>query len=302
MSVSSNPLLKKLGFSPTDRVVIIHTDDIGLTQASVSAAKDLWAFGVITSSAVMVPCPWFPLTAQLCRETPQIDMGVHITLTSEWDEMRWGPISTRDPASGLMDSEGYFYRSTHEAREHANIDAAAREMTMQVERALAAGIDVTHIDTHMGTVISQQLLPVYAQVALRFRIPAFIPRYSEQSLRAKGYGAEESVFFARATQMFESAGLPLIDDMIGMPLDKPANRLAQLHAALDSVPAGITHFIIHPSHDTPEARATNPDLASRAGDYETLMDERTRAHIKASGLHTIGYRALREVMGHTLST
>ena len=108
--MSTNPFLKKLGFAADARVVIIHTDDIGMCQASVGAFRDLIDFGLISSAAVMVPCPWFPEVAALCRSRPGIDMGVHLTLNSEWDSYRWGPISTRDPASGLLDEEGYFYR------------------------------------------------------------------------------------------------------------------------------------------------------------------------------------------------
>src|SRR5919108_2216544 len=84
-TMSPNPFLKKLGYSETDRLVIIHTDDIGMCHASVQAFRDLWGFGTITSAAVMVPCPWFPFVAQMCRENPAIDMGGHATLNSEWE-------------------------------------------------------------------------------------------------------------------------------------------------------------------------------------------------------------------------
>src|SRR5918911_5650880 len=108
--MASNPFLKKLGFSDNDRLVIIHTDDIGMCHASVQAFKDLWQFDTITSGATMVPCPWFPAVAQMCRENPEIDMGVHATLNAEWESYRWGPVSTRDPESGLLDANGYFHQ------------------------------------------------------------------------------------------------------------------------------------------------------------------------------------------------
>jgi len=106
--MTPNPFLKKLGFLDSDRAVIIHTDDIGMCHASVQAFKDLWEFGTITSGAVMVPCPWFPMVAQMCRANPQMDMGVHATLNAEWESYRWGPISTLDQDSGLLDAGGYF--------------------------------------------------------------------------------------------------------------------------------------------------------------------------------------------------
>ena len=106
-----NPVLKKLGFGDCDRLVIIHADDIGMCQASLAAYGDLVEFGLVSAASTMVPCSWFAATAQFCREYPGagVDMGVHVTLTSEYDGYRWGPVSTRDPASGLLDQAGAFH-------------------------------------------------------------------------------------------------------------------------------------------------------------------------------------------------
>ena len=149
-----NPLLKRLGLSDDARAVIFHADDVGMCQASLAAYVDLVDFGLISAASTMVPCSWFPATAAFCRDHPgeKVDMGVHLTLTSEWDGYRWGPISTRDPASGLMDTDGYFHPDTESAQAHGDPAAVQLEIQTQVERALAAGIDVTHIDSHMGTV------------------------------------------------------------------------------------------------------------------------------------------------------
>jgi predicted glycoside hydrolase/deacetylase ChbG (UPF0249 family) len=147
-----NPVLRRLGFADSDRVALIHTDDIGMCQATVDAFADLAEFGLISCGATMVPCPWFPLAADFCRRHPEVDMGVHLDLTCEWDMYRWGPISTREPGSGLIDGEGYLYRTSQEVQQHGDAEAVSCELQAQVERALAAGIDVTHVDTHMGTV------------------------------------------------------------------------------------------------------------------------------------------------------
>ena len=140
--MNPNPVLQKLGFADDDRVVIIHADDIGMCQATVSAFADLVDFGLISCGAVMVPCPWFPQVAAYCRQHPLVDLGVHLTLTSEWNGYRWGPISTRDLASGLIDPEGYFYRRSEQVQEHGGNAAVPLELQAQVDRALAAGIEV----------------------------------------------------------------------------------------------------------------------------------------------------------------
>jgi predicted glycoside hydrolase/deacetylase ChbG (UPF0249 family) len=123
--MNPNPLLKKPGLADDDRLVILHADDVGMCQASLTAFADLVEFGLVSSGATMVPCPWFPAVAAYCREHPGVDLGVHLTLTSEWDTYRWGPLSTRDPASGLLDGEGYFYRCSEGVQEHADPHGSA---------------------------------------------------------------------------------------------------------------------------------------------------------------------------------
>jgi predicted glycoside hydrolase/deacetylase ChbG (UPF0249 family) len=296
MPLAPNPALKKLGFSNSDSVIIIHTDDIGMSHASYAAFSDLWKTGIISSGAVMVPCPWFPKVAAYCRSVPDVDMGVHLTLTSEWDGYRWGPISTRDHASGLMDDEGFFPRTTPAIQHGSNPSCVRQELFAQVQRAIDAGIVPTHADSHMGSVFHPKHMPAYVEVAMHFKIPVMIQRLGEAELKRRGFEGETVQWALKMLQQVESDGLPLVDHITGMPLDKPEQRLEQVFAALDKTQPGITHFIIHPSHDTPEARAIGPDLPSRIGDYETFMDERVRAHIRKIGVQVVGYRHLKALM------
>jgi predicted glycoside hydrolase/deacetylase ChbG (UPF0249 family) len=291
-----NPMLKKLGLSNDDRAVIIHTDDIGMCQASLAAYADLVDFGLISAASVMVPCSWFPATAAFCRGNDEVDMGVHVTLTSEWENYRWGPISTRDPASGLLDAAGYFYAESEAVQEHGQPDAALREIQAQVERALAAGIDVTHVDTHMGTVFHPKFLGAYVQTALQHHIPPFMLRKAEAGLRELGFGAEIAALFAQQLLDFEAQGLPLLDEVLVMPLDAPDERLEQVKRVLDGLPAGVTYLIIHPAQDTPELRAIAPDWLARVADYRTFSSEALRAYVRDSGLTVIGCRALKDLM------
>src|SRR5690606_16411902 len=119
---------KGLGYSETDRVVIFHADDIGNSHASVQAYMDLFEFGLITSAAVMVPCGWFPLVAEFCRQHEAVDMGVHLTLNCEVNACRWSPISTTDAATGLIDSEGYLPRTIAAVQTNATPEAVDAEV------------------------------------------------------------------------------------------------------------------------------------------------------------------------------
>lgn len=269
-----NPVLQQLGYDDNARLVIIHADDVGMCHATLPAYADLSTKGLVSSAAVMVPCAWFPSVAAYCREHPEADMGVHLTLTCEWDVYRWGPISTGDPASGLIDSEGYFYRTTPDAQNHADPVAAQVEMNAQIDRAVAAGIQATHIDTHMGTVAHPKLAPAYIAAAVSRRVIAFAPRSSELTGGING--------------------MPLVDHYTMMPLDgdKPLELAKEKLAA---VQPGITHFIIHPAVDTPELRAIAPDWRARVADYELFMSADLRQFIADQNIHIIGYRALQNL-------
>jgi predicted glycoside hydrolase/deacetylase ChbG (UPF0249 family) len=295
--MAANPVLRKLGFADNDRVVILHTDDIGMCQATISALADLVDFGLISSGAAMVPCPWLPELAAYCRQHPAADMGVHLTLTSEWDGYRWGPLSTRDPASGLIDEEGYFFQSSEQVQEHASPEAVQVELRAQLDRALAAGIDVTHLDTHMGAVAHLKFVPAYVQLALQHHLPPLIPRLDEAGWQEVGLDAETAAFAIQFVGQLEAQGVPLLDHLIGLPLEEdPGDRVALAKKELGALPPGLTHFIIHPAQDTPELRAITPTWRSRVADYEAFCSEELRAFVRSSGLQVIGYRALRDLL------
>jgi predicted glycoside hydrolase/deacetylase ChbG (UPF0249 family) len=294
--MSSNPFLKKLGLSDNTRAVIIHTDDIGMCHASVQAFKDLWAFGTITSGAVMVPCPWFPAVAQMCRENPEIDMGVHATLNAEWESYRWGPISTRDPESGLLDVDGYFNQWHQAVYDNAKPEAVEREVNAQIERALAAGIDVTHVDSHMGTIMNPKFIQSYIQAAASRLLPNMLPRMDAKGMEMVGMSANERQAYEPILQQIESMGVPMLEGLVSMPLDQPNGQLEIAKDLFGNLPIGITHFIFHPSIDTAELRSIAPDWESRVSNYNTFMSDELKKFIEGEDIQLIGYRQIREAM------
>jgi len=294
--MNPNPLLKKLGYSNTDRLVIIHTDDIGMCQASVQAFKDLWEFGTITSGAVMFPCPWFPATAQMCRENPQMDMGVHATLNAEWENYRWGPVSTRDQLSGLMDEKGYFHQWNEAVYQNAKPEAVEIEINLQVERALAAGIDVSHIDSHMGSIMNPLFIQTYIKSAASRLLPNMLPRASATGMEMMGISAKELQIYAPIMQHLESQGIPMLDGLFAMPLEHADDHIGVAKKILSELPVGISHFILHPSIDSPELRAICPDWQARTANFNAFMSDELKHFIKNSGIKLIGYRQIRSTM------
>jgi len=291
-----NPLLQKLGFSNSDKVVIIHTDDIGMCHASVQAFRDLWEFGTITSGAVMVPCPWFPATAEMCRANPEMDMGVHSTLNAEWENYRWGPVSTRDQLSGLMDEKGYFHQWNEAVYQNAKPEAVEIEINLQVERALAAGIDVSHIDSHMGSIMNPLFIQTYIKSAASRLLPNMLPRASATGMEMMGISAKELQIYAPIMQHLESQGIPMLDGLFAMPLEHADDHIGVAKKILSELPVGISHFILHPSIDSPELRAICPDWQARTANFNAFMSYELKHFIKNSGIKLIGYRQIRSTM------
>lgn len=302
-----NPLLRSLGLADTDRVVLIHTDDIGMCHASLSAYMDLvhpdgsdradGSDRLTFAGSTMTPCPWFPATAQFCVENADlVDMGVHITLNAEWrGRYRWGPVAPWTPDDGLVDTDGYLSAATEETQARARPEAVRREIAAQVQRALNAGIDVTHIDTHMGTVFHPEFLESYVQIALEHRIPPFLVRATPEILAAQGIEGPMAENLAAHVDILEAQGLPMFDDVRSARFTTIDDHLAQMKHTLSTLRPGLTYFITHPSRETPELQAIIPEhWRERVADYQVLMSEELRHFIDDQGIVAIGWRALRD--------
>lgn len=296
MIETSNPILKKLGYAINDRLVILHVDDIGMCQATIDAFADLDAAGAVSSGAVMVPCPWFLSAAEYARSHPETDLGIHLTITSEWKTYRWGPISTRDPESGLIDPEGFFYHWFEESQEYGKPDTVAVELEAQVQRALRAGIFPTHVDAHMFALIHPKYLETYLKTAYRHGLPAMLARWGVEEWRKRGVDREHAEKLVEMICKFEQQGYPFLDTTTGLKLDRFDDRLEYAKHALAALPPGVNHFYIHPSKDTPELRAITPDWSGRVADYEVFLDNRLQRFIKEIGIQVIGYRSLLEII------
>lgn len=288
-----NPILSKLGFDENARVLILHADDIGMSQASVDAYADLLEFGIMTSAATMVPCPWFPAAADYFRtqrDNGQFDVGVHCTLNSEWKNFRWGPLSTRDPASGLLDADGYFYSTSEPTQQLADPEAVEIELTAQVERAIASGFDVTHMDTHMLTLFHTRLLPPYLRVAEKYNLPAFILHPDHGRMPELSPEVRAMVLDAQAR------GMPLFDHFDALALSRHENRLQEAERALNGLPVGLSVIVFHPLRDTPESRAMALDWRARVADHDLFVNGDFRNMVADAGVLVIGCRALRDAM------
>lgn len=298
-----NPILRALGFGANDRVVVVQADDIGACDETVSGLDELMHFGLVSTCSVMVPCPAFPQAAGYLAAHPEVDAGVHLTLTCERGpgQQRWGPLSASDAARSLCDAEGFFRDEPRPLAEGCAAGAAYEEMCAQLDRAEACGVDVTHLDSHMFAAWHPKIVDEYMRLGVERRLPALLLRLDDPGCgvrRGGVFSEDELTESGRAVREYEEregARAVVFDKLVGLPLREPKERLAQAVRAFDALPPGrLTHFFIHPARDTAELRALTPDYEARAADFETFTSPALLDHVRSSGVQIIGYRELRE--------
>ncbi|HEY8548183.1 MAG TPA: polysaccharide deacetylase family protein [Acidimicrobiales bacterium] len=272
-------LAERLGYRPDDRLLIVNCDDLGSTYAANIGCYEALREGVATSASLMVPCPWARDAAARYRGE---DVGVHLTLNAELDHYRWGPITH---APSLLDGDGGFPRTLEDIWDHADLDEVRRELRAQVERAILWGFDVSHLDSHMGTLqLRPEFFDVYLDLAVDFGLP----------IRLSGASTERSIGFP-FRQLAAEEGVVFPDHLVLTPAGGVGSRRAIERAIMDLRP-GVTEVLIHPAIDTPELRACTGDWAHRVDDHDFVTRDRSlRAMLERAGVQLIGYRELRSL-------
>jgi predicted glycoside hydrolase/deacetylase ChbG (UPF0249 family) len=269
-------LAEQLGYDADAKLLIINCDDLGSSRAANVAVYDCLRSGLGTSATLMVPCPWARDAAAMYRGE---DVGVHLTLNSEWETYRWGPI-THSPS--LLDGDGGFPRTIEDVWDHADPDEVRKECTAQIERAIFWGFDVSHLDSHMGTLqLRPEFFDVYLELAVDFRLP----------LRMAGASSQGRVGFP-FRDLAAAEGVVFPDHFVMSPIGARGN----LERVLHELRPGVTEVYLHPAVNTDELRASHPDWAGRVEDHATLCEDRAFANLlERAGVQRIGYRALREL-------
>src|SRR5437762_13996751 len=153
---------ERLGYPANARLLVIHADDLGMAHSVNRATFEALEKNWITSSSILVPCPWFPEVARFAAEHPDADLGIHLAVNSEWNDFRWRPVSSVDAVPSLLDKDGFLPLEETAVVATARPDQVERELRAQVDRAKAAGVNITHLDSHLGTLFrSEPLLNAY---------------------------------------------------------------------------------------------------------------------------------------------
>jgi chitin disaccharide deacetylase len=268
-------LTERLGYPADAKLVILNCDDLGSSRSANVAVYDALRNGLATSASLMVPCPWARDAAAQYRGE---DVGVHLTLNSEWETYRWGPITQ---APSLLDGDGGFPRTIEDTWDHADLEEVRRELRAQIERAILWGFDVSHLDSHMGTLqLRADFFDVYLELAVEFALP----------LRMGGASGQRLVGFPYR-DLAEAEGVVFPDHFI---LYSGVGGRKHVERALFDLRPGVTEMYLHPGVDTDELRASHPDWSGRVEDHAFMCADPSLPDLIArAGAVMIGYRELR---------
>lgn len=280
---------ERLGYPKDAKLLIVHADDLGVSHSENIASISALEQGPVNSASIMVPCPWFPEIAAYAREHKDKDFGLHLTLNSEWENYKWGPVSPRDSVASLVNDDGYFFSAVDSLVRQGKASEVEIELRNQVRKAYSSGIDVTHLDAHMGAAISTpEYAAAYMKVGEEFSLPVLLdPRiYAIDHPGVKELLGNNTVvldrIFIALPENFRKEGMP-----------------AYYRSLLKSLPSGLNCLLIHLAYDNEEMKAVtidHPDYGAswRQADYDFFTSSECRKIIEEENIILVSWRELRD--------
>ncbi|HUA35435.1 MAG TPA: polysaccharide deacetylase family protein [Candidatus Binataceae bacterium] len=278
---------ERLGYSKDARVLIVNADDFGMCHDANQATIEGLTHGLFTSSSILVTCPWFEEAADFARSHPDADLGVHLTLNSEWSRYKWGPVLGARAVPSLIDEGGYLWPDVPKVFERDHLDEAERELRAQIEKALLAGIDVTHLDSHMGPLhFRADYHELYLRLARDYRLP----------IRLAGRSRLETMGFHSIVEQIERDGIVHPDHLFFEGPSSPEDTSKYWTSLIRSLRPGATEILCHPAYAREELRACAHDPEQREADFRFFTSDGARRLVGDEGIELIGYRPLRDLM------
>jgi len=270
--------------------LIVHADDAGMCHSVNVATIEAMTKGSVSSASIMMPCPWVQEFAEWAKAHPEKDLGLHLTLTSEWKHYRWRPVASIDKVKGLIDTEGYMWRDVRNTASHASPAEVETELRAQIERAREYGIRFTHVDSHMGTLFARpDYFEVYAKLAKESGVPCMLPKANDANAAdLKGYPITPEMLKQK-----ESQGYAMLDRLVtGVPGKTPAERRESYGAFIRDLKPGVTKLIIHLAKDDAEIRAVSGAWEYRWGDFQFWTSDEAKELLAANNVQLFTYRQL----------
>jgi predicted glycoside hydrolase/deacetylase ChbG (UPF0249 family)/ketosteroid isomerase-like protein len=288
MPGAGQALQVRLGYAPDAKLLILNADDLGVTHSEDLASLSALDQKLITSATAMVPCPWFTEVAGYAKSHPDVDIGLHLTLTAEWQTYRWGPVAPRALVPSLTGADGYFYADTAEVAQHARLDEVEIEIRAQIERAKAMGLTPSHLDAHMHVLYATpELFGVFLKVAREYKLPIRMAR-------------NEPIFQSKLGML--APGDPIPDAIFSPGADIPASGWKDYYINLiKNLHPGVTEIFVHLAHDDDETQAVmvnHPDwgAAWRQRELEAISSPGFRKALEDNHVVLIGWHEIKKLL------
>lgn len=289
-------IAEQLGYPSDSRLLIIHADDLGVAHSKNSASISAWEKHGINSASIMVPTPWFPEIANYARKNPEFDLGLHLTLTSEWQFYKWNGVLPSNEIPSLVTDQDYFYPAVADVVENADPWEVEKELRAQIERAIDFGIQPTHLDSHMGTLFaSPDFFEVYLKVGEEYKIPVLVP----------DSWIEDSPPSPMRDEILKlSDEYPVhVQQVIMLTPETPASDWFDAYdQAFRDLEPGLNEVLLHPAYDTAEMQAVTMNMhhsfesAWRQRDYDYFVGQRFKDLLHEENIQLVTWREIQQLM------
>ena len=279
---SGKTIAERLGYPANSRLLVIHADDFGMMHTVDTAIEEAFENHWITSASLQVPCPWFPEVATWAKLHPDADLGIHLTLNADWTPLRWVPVSPQGKDSSLLDADGYLPLTSEYVAAHAKIPDVQTELHAQIDKALSAGIHISHLDSHMGALYgTAALFDTYVDLGRSYHVPVRMERNPPPEWH--------EVVPADAIALDK-----VIEMMPGIP---DSRWLAEYKKILSALPPGAYQMVVHLAHNDEEmsgATFDHPNWGAqwRQNDFDTVRSPEFHKFLKEQGFILVSWRDL----------
>lgn len=297
VSVGAQTYAERLGWPKGAKVLMFHSDDLGMcVQGNEGTIKAIEA-GLCTSVSTMMPCPWVPGWMAYLKENPEVDNGLHLTMTSEWDHYRWGPVAGKSAVPGLTDKQGCLWDNVGLVNQHASPDEIEKEIRAQIDRAETMGMPITHMDSHMGTLFSNpEYFERYVKVGIEKQIPILITG-GKGHLGAKyESGLNEMLSKLKLHEKVWDAGLPVLDDATGQSYGWKSfeEKKKMFTEIIRELRPGVTEIIVHCTLTDHNFDKISSSGDTRQADMDVLLDPDIKKLVEDEGIILTTWRELKE--------
>ena len=285
--LAAQSLAQRLGYTDSTKLLILHADDLGVAHAENQASFEALFTGAVNSASIMAPCPWLAEVANFSRGMPKADLGLHLTLTSEWRYLKWGPVASRDSVSSLVDSLGHFYEDCGEMAAHAKPEEVERELRAQIEKALKMGINPTHFDSHMGCLhwTNLSFFEIYLKLGREYKVPV---RLSRNLLSALPDSVQKAV---------QARDIVIDNTYTASPEDFKKGMSQFYEQVLRGLQPGVSELVIHLAYDNAEMRGVTVDhpdwgAAWRQADFNFFTSDACKTLLNEKGIQLVTWREI----------